>query len=131
MAPRLLAITVILSSISMPAIANVDVLISGESMLRACEALDKGITLSGEIARLPPDRDAYICWGFMGGAQAFSALSVEGNQTALRLCLPPASTLTQLVRIFINYGHSHPERLHLSPAQVAYQAFKEAYPCAQ
>src|SRR6478735_5672051 len=69
------------------------------------------------------------CFGIVSAVQALSVVGRDGH-TLTYLCLPPESTLTQLVRVIADYGHRHPEKLHeQNVGGFAVNALAEAFPC--
>lgn len=71
----------------------------------------------------------YECLGIMSAVQNLSVLERDGH-TLTYLCLPPQTTLSQLVRVVADYGHKHPEKLHeQNVGWFAVSALAEAFPC--
>jgi Rap1a immunity proteins len=105
-------------------------LVSGEGMLAACEELERTIRPTGGDWVNFTSRDAGECWAFVGAMQQVSRFTDPTNRSALSgTCLPPDSTLTQLIRVFTSFARAHPEVLHERPAQVVLWAFQSAFPC--
>src|SRR3954465_1078313 len=56
--------------------------VTGQELLRQCEALERGAVVSGETVRLPKSQDAAACWVYMGAVQDFAA-TLEGRGCAV------------------------------------------------
>ncbi len=69
------------------------------------------------------------CWGFMIAVQQYSTLADRNGKTLLNSCPPPDVKLSDIVRTFVNYAQSHPDKLNLSAAAIAYNAMADAFPC--
>jgi hypothetical protein len=72
---------------------------TGDTLLQACEALEREARLSGDKIQLPNRTDVHRCWGYMSAVQDFS--TIMNNQTRKPLlysCPDPDTTLTQLIR---------------------------------
>jgi len=63
------------------------------------------------------------CWGF------FSAVQQAVRTGVLGVCVPPESTLVQMVLIFRRYVEVNPSVGHENAFFVALRALKEAFPC--
>ncbi|MBN9061460.1 MAG: hypothetical protein J0H41_03340 [Rhizobiales bacterium] len=70
------------------------------------------------------------CWGGFLALQQASLYRDERNRPSMNLCLPPESTLTQLVRIFVRYTDSHPEEIGENWFRIAHKSMASAFPCA-
>jgi hypothetical protein len=102
---------------------------SAGEMLRACEILQRGMHIEGEMVYLPPGEDVHQCWGFMSAVQEYSTLADQDGKTLLDACPNPDTTTVQIIHVFINYANAHPEKLGLKAAAVAYNAMADAFPC--
>jgi hypothetical protein len=47
---------------------------TGNTLLQACEALEREVRLSGTNVWLPNKADVHKCWGYMSAVQDFSAV---------------------------------------------------------
>ena len=43
--------------------------VTGQELLRQCEALERGAVVSGETVRLPKSQESAACWFYMGAVQ--------------------------------------------------------------
>ena len=85
--------------------------ITGQELLRQCEALERGAVVSGETVRLPKSQEAATCWVYMGAVQDFAAtVEEEGGPSVIGSCVPPETTRIDLVRAFTKYARAHPGR---------------------
>lgn len=82
---------------------------------------------SSEI-RLPPGNDVNQCWGFMTAVLEYETLTDTDGKTLLNACPDPDTTIPQVIGIFVKYARSHPEKLNLRAAAVAYNAMADAFP---
>ena len=98
-------------------------------MLHACEILQRGVHIEGATVYLPPGGDVNQCWGFMRAVQEYSTLANQDGKTLLDACPNTDTTTVQIIRVFIKYANSHPEKLNLKAAAVAYNAMADAFPC--
>ena len=103
---------------------------TGDGLLQACEALERGIRIMGDNVQLPARTDAHQCWGYMGAVQDFSVLiDPETGKRLIKTCPTPGTTLTQLIRVFTNYARTHPQELHQTASMLVLNAMAQAFPC--
>ena len=82
--------------------------VTGQELLRQCEALERGAVVSGETVRLPKGQDAVACWVYMGAVQDFAAtVEDEGGPSVIGSCVPSQTTRIDLVRTFTKYARAH------------------------
>ena len=106
--------------------------VTGQELLRQCEALERGATVSGETVRLPKSQDAAVCWFYMGAVQDIAAtVEEEGGPSLIGSCVPPETTRLELVRAFTKYARAHREDLDLRGTALVIPALSEAFPCPQ
>jgi hypothetical protein len=67
----------------------------------------------------------------MLAVQQYSTLADRDGRTLLGACPKPDTTTTQVLRTFIAYARSHPDKLGLPAADVAFNAMAEAFPCGE
>jgi hypothetical protein len=102
---------------------------TARELLHVCELLQSGIYVEGSQVFIPPGSDVAQCWGFMLAVQQYSILADHDGKTFLGACPRPDTTTTQVLRIFIDYARSHPDKLRLPAAAVAFNAMADAFPC--
>lgn len=126
MKQRIAAIAAFLTSIGTgaPALAQT----AGE-LLHVCELLQSGIHVEGSHIFIPPGSDVAQCWGFISAVQQYSILADHNGKTWLGACPRSDTTTTQVLRIFIEYARSHPQKLGLPAAAIAFNAMADAFPC--
>jgi hypothetical protein len=106
--------------------------VTGQELLRQCEALERGAIVSGETVRLPKGQDAAACWFYMGAVQDIAAtVEEEGGPSLIGSCVPPETTRLELVRAFTKYARAHREDLDLRVTALVIPALSEAFPCPQ
>src|SRR3954452_11242438 len=106
--------------------------VTGQELLRQCEALERGAIVSGETVRLPKGQDAAACWFYMGAVQDIAAtVEEEGGPSLIGSCVPPETTRLELVRAFTEYARAHREDLDLRVTALVIPALSEAFPCPQ
>ena len=104
--------------------------ITGQELLRQCEALERGAVVSGEAIRLPKGQDAAACWFYMGAVQDLAAtVEEQGGPSVIGSCVPPETTRIELVRALINYARAHRADLHLRATALVIPALSAAFPC--
>src|SRR5918993_1185441 len=104
--------------------------VTGQELLRQCEALERGALVSGETVRLPKSQDAAACWVYMGAVQDFAAtVEEEGGPSLIGSCVPTETTRIDLVRAFTKYARAHRADLDLRATAVVIPALTEAFPC--
>src|SRR3954467_8950771 len=81
--------------------------VTGQDLLRQCDALERGAVVSGEVVRLPKGQDAAACWVYMGAVQDFAATVEEEGGPSL------IATRIELVRAFNQYARAHRADLDL------------------
>ena len=106
--------------------------VTGEELLRQCEALERGAVVSGETVRLPKGQDAAACWFYMGAVQDFAAtVEDEGGPSVIGSCVPPETTRIDLVRAFTKYARAHRADLDLRATALVIPALSAAFPCRE
>ena len=104
--------------------------ITGQDLLRQCDALERGAVVSGEVVRLPKGQDAAACWVYMGAVQDFAAtVEEEGGPSLIGSCVPAETTRIELVRAFTKYARAHRADLDLRATALVIPALSEAFPC--
>lgn len=98
-------------------------------MLKACEIAKRGMHIEGTKVFLPPGADVNQCWGFIEAVQQYSALADKDGERLLQACPPENGMTTQVLRLFIEYARTHPEKRNLPAAAVAFNAMADAFPC--
>jgi hypothetical protein len=105
---------------------------TAEEMTAACSPFATAkVSGSAEGARVEFRRtwDSGLCWGAFSAIQGLSAFVDERGRGILHACVPPESTRTQLIAVFLEHVRRHPEQLHLPYDQVAINALVTAFPC--
>ena len=103
---------------------------TGRQLLRQCEALERGATVSGETVRLPKGQDAASCWLYMTAVQDFAAtVEAEGGPSLIGSCVPPEATRLQLVHAFTRYARAHDDDLDVRATALIVPALVRAFPC--
>jgi hypothetical protein len=73
-----------------------------------------------------------VCWGYFGAVQGLSRIQSDkdtDSQTVLHICAPPDTTLTQFIRIFVDFAQKHPTLLDKPGETVILTALITAFPC--
>src|SRR5215218_8227641 len=106
--------------------------VTGQELLRQCEALERGAVVSGEVVRLPKGQDAAACWVYMGAVQDFAAtVEDEGGPSLSGSCVPSQTTRIDLVRTFTKYARAHRSDLDLRATALVIPALSAAFPCRE
>ena len=104
--------------------------VTGQELLRQCDALERGALVSGDTVRLPKGQDAATCWIYMGAVQDVSAtVEEEGGPSLIGSCVPPETTRMELVRAFTRYARAHRADLDLRATALIIPALSRAFPC--
>ena len=104
--------------------------VTGQELLRQCEALERGALVSGETVQLPKSQNAATCWVYMGAVQDLTAtVEEEGGPSLIGSCVPPETTRMQLVRAFTTYARKHRADLDLRATALVIPALSKAFPC--
>ena len=104
--------------------------VTGQELLRQCDALEGGALVSGDTVRLPKSQDAAVCWFYMGAVQDFTAtVEQEGGPSLIGSCVPPEATRVELVRVFTRYARAHRADLDLRATALIIPALSRAFPC--
>jgi hypothetical protein len=118
-----------LTALAVPSSAQA---VTGQELLRHCEALERGAVISGETVRLPKNPDAATCWVYMSAVQDFSAtVEEEGGPSLIGSCVPPEATRMDLVRAFTKYARAHRADLDLRATALVIPALNAAFPCRE
>jgi hypothetical protein len=99
---------------------------TANELLVSCEAMLRTPQQSDEQIAVPPS--ARPCWHYLSAVQDLSVYR-ENNNMLLGVCPPPESSLTQYIRIFVEYARKHPATLHENASYIATLALREAFPC--
>ena len=100
---------------------------SAHSLARACRLVERMPTARARATRVPAD--AVMCVGYMQAMQDVAVLS-DMNRTRLFGSCPSAETsLGELIRAFLDYSRSHPDRSDEKAAVAVIRSFQDAYPC--
>jgi hypothetical protein len=106
--------------------------VTGQELLRQCEALERGAVVSSETVRLPKGQDAAACWFYMGAVQDIAAtVEEEGGPSLIGSCVPPEATRMELVRAFTRYARAHRADLDLRATALVIPALSATFPCQQ
>jgi len=104
--------------------------VTGQELLRQCDALERGALVSGDTVRLPKGQDAATCWIYMGAVQDVSAtVEEEGGPSLIGSCVPPETTRMELVRAFTRYARAHRADLDLRATALIIPALSQAFSC--
>jgi hypothetical protein len=103
---------------------------TGRQLLPVCESLQRGLHMKRNQVLIPPGSDVAQCWGFMSAVQQYAALADQNGTRLLDACPKPNITTTQVLAKFIAYARSHPGELDSPTAIVAFNAMRDAFPCA-
>ena len=103
---------------------------TGNTLLQACEALEREARLEGDNIWLPNKADVHKCWGYMGAVQDFSVVWMgDPPKPLLDFCPGPKTKLIQFIRVFNNYARTHPQELHQPAPVLIFRAMQLAFPC--
>lgn len=106
--------------------------VTGQELLRQCEALERGAVVSSETVRLPKGQDAAACWFYMGAVQDIAAtVEEEGGPSLIGSCVPPEATRMELVRAFTKYARAYRADLELRATALIIPALSAAFPCQE
>ena len=129
---RVKALIWAIGTVSAIAVTSSAQAVTGEELLRQCEALERGAVVSGETVRLPKGQDAAACWFYMGAVQDFAAtVEDEGGPSVIGSCVPPETTRIDLVRAFTKYARAHRADLDLRATALVIPALSAAFPCRE
>ena len=125
----LLALSLVLSS---PACAR----ISTGQLLSYCEQLEKNwqFTGDGKVEIRGGGTDAFRCWSYIEAFYELSYLVLveeDGTQThPVKACPPKGVSLTQLIRMFLQYARSNPGELHWEASLAMLNLLHKNFPCS-
>lgn len=103
----------------------------GNALLSKCNALIDSLDTpsNNDTDKIKGLRMGY-CIGMMQGTLNFNKLYELMLGKGALFCTPKSGITTiQAVRIVVEYLKKHPDKLHEHESILAYEAFKEAYPC--
>ena len=129
---RVKALIWAIGTVSALAVTSSAQAVTGQELLRQCEALERGAVVSGETVRLPKGQDAAACWFYMGAVQDFAAtVEDEGGPSVIGSCVPPETTRIDLVRAFTKYARAYRADLDLRATALVIPALSAAFPCRE
>lgn len=76
-----------------------------------------------------PSPDAFICAGFLTGAEDGMGIIWAANNLERTHCKPEGTQRALLLRTFMDYLRARPEKRGLPAALVILQAYRDAFPC--
>lgn len=100
-----------------------------EEMVSSCKAIST-VKVVGDQISLPQDFASGVCWGAFATVQTVMTI-VDPNtlKPFFPACVPPGSTRTQLIQIFLVYAQAHPEEYQKDYFVVALTSLHKAFPC--
>jgi hypothetical protein len=102
---------------------------AGQQLLQTCEFLLRESKIAPD-GRVSVSKDAAPCWFYISAIQDFAVITdASSKRPRVGFCLPPESTLMQLIRIFVDYAQRNPAQLHESGAWLSAAALAQAFPC--
>jgi len=103
---------------------------TGRELLPVCESLQRGLHIKRNQVFIPSGSGVAQCWGFMIAVQQYAALADQNGTRLLDACPKPDVTTRQILAQFIRYARSHRDELDSPAAIVAFEAMRDAFPCA-
>ena len=116
---------------SLTALRAEDKLSAGE-MLSNCQAILDSAKAAKNQDELELDNTftSGTCWGAFLSVQQFVVTKVEGGRsTILNTCVPPETTLVQIIQIFDLFVRSNPKRQDEPFTKVAIAALRSGFTC--
>jgi hypothetical protein len=117
-------VLLVLSLLAAPISAHAQTALEVESWCRDFATIE--VRADGTI-KVP--QTSQLCWGAFTATQQLIVLGDDRGLPLLKVCPPAATTLVQLIKVFLNYSRRHPERAHLSFGHAVWHALDEAFPC--
>jgi hypothetical protein len=107
---------------------------SADQVLNDCEAYLRSYKRTGPETVEYVGIEAGRCFGYMAAVGDLAGLSFSDTSGVVRkaiefICPPQQGQTTQLIRVFVNFGHQHPERLNQPSLAVVLEALGQAFPC--
>jgi hypothetical protein len=103
--------------------------ITAGEMTSWCEPYRAAVLKDHQVT-VQATRDSRVCFGAFMAIQQLSVTMLPGeSRNALRECLPPSTTLVELIKVFIRYSDMHPEMGHWRFTDVALNSLAAAFPC--
>lgn len=103
---------------------------TAEDLLSWCGPFVRDVTETPNRVFIPNNPAIRSCWAYFAAVQDFGTIVNDGEATPiLGACLPPNSTRTQLIRVFVEYANRNPAKLNLPGSIVTEQALIGAFPC--
>lgn len=76
-----------------------------------------------------PPPDAFICVGYLTGAEDGMSIVWAANALPEAFCKPENVRREVLLRAFLEYVRANPDKRELPAALVILQAYRQAFPC--
>lgn len=76
-----------------------------------------------------PPPDAFICVGYLTGAEDGMTIILAANGLPLAFCKPDDVRREVLLAAFVDYVRADPRKRELPAALVILQAYRQAFPC--
>jgi hypothetical protein len=99
---------------------------NAEAFLDSCAGVER---MEGQSKQVPAKYG--YCFGYiLGVLDMHNAVSVIlPSPKDNTYCIPDNASAVQLAKVFVKYGHGHPEELHQAGLLVLSNAFIHAFPC--
>ena len=110
---------------------------TAEEMVSRCRNMVNARVVDDKV-QIPRDFDSGVCWGaFLSYEEAITYVGheyLDGTRSQIHrqffgVCPPSEFTITQLIKVFVEYAKSHPEQYQKDYFQVALNAGRQAFPC--
>lgn len=102
---------------------------SARALASYCQKLEQGTKGAAQHVRIPNNKEALLCWGYMQAVQDVSVLVYEDGTRIMGSCPPEQTTVLQLIRSFVTYARSHPDELEGNTLLAVFTALQHTYPC--
>ena len=106
---------------------------TAEDLLNSCGNFTSKVTvMPNGTLNLHGNPDANMCWGYFAAVQDLGTVVWTGETNPiLGACIPPGSSVTQLIRVFVDYANRNPAKLNVSPGLMVLDALAAAFPCPE
>lgn len=103
-----------------------------EVLLSNCRATTHDKVGADGSVFMDPNFENGFCWGAFATIDQMLMLVDSKTQLPMfRVCIPKDHTRYQMIAIFVRYAEKHPERYNEDSPWVAFDAAREAFPCAK
>jgi len=124
--PTAILLTMLLACSAVQA-SDAEGYITAEEVGSWCQPYRTATVTEGHV-NVDATSESQVCFGAFIAVQQFTGLT-SNSTPMLGACVPPEVRLTELIKVFLRYLDTHPEKGHQRFSVTVMQSLRDAYPC--